>query len=223
METLDSNIEPLWVQGARGIMFKVTLASYGYTVIAKGTVFAFVQDLRHEAKVYQRLQNLQGMCVPVFLGAADLDWPYRYDFQVRVVHMIFLSWGGDCIDGGSCAKRSLSKDEQRKRSYQVIRSVRAIHNQGVVHADIRKDNVLWRAETEQAIIIDFERAELVDLRSPLRPLSPNLKRKRIIGEQIGPCGDRYITMREEDVTALSIFPRSLKNVLEVHKMTMQES
>jgi hypothetical protein len=30
-------------------MFKVTLGAYGYTVIAKGTVLAFVEDLQHEA------------------------------------------------------------------------------------------------------------------------------------------------------------------------------
>lgn len=31
-----SNCEALWLGGSRGAIFKITLATYGYTVIAKG-------------------------------------------------------------------------------------------------------------------------------------------------------------------------------------------
>jgi hypothetical protein len=157
-QTLDDNIEPLWTQGARGIMFKVTLGAYGYTVLSKGTVLAFVEDLQHEAVVYQRLQRLQGVCVPVFLGSVDLDRPYYYDFQVRVIHMMFLSWGGERMSEGSFAE-----EVRQERSQELVRSVRAIHSMAVVHGDIREPNVLWNSETGRVMVIDFERAVLLNL------------------------------------------------------------
>jgi hypothetical protein len=49
--------EPLGKQGARGALFKITLASHGYTFVGKGTVEAFVPDLRHEGQVYERLEG----------------------------------------------------------------------------------------------------------------------------------------------------------------------
>lgn len=93
--TLDDGCQALRKQGARGALFKITLSSHGYTVVAKGTVPAFVQDLRHEAEVYRRLQAIQGIYMPICLRAADLVYPYYYDFRVRIVHIIFLSWGGE--------------------------------------------------------------------------------------------------------------------------------
>jgi len=93
MRTLDHDIAPLGKQGARGVLLCVTLGGYGYTFVAKGTVLAFVDDLKHEALVYRRLQPLQGVSVPVFLGAVDLDRSYYYDFLVRIIHMMFLGVG----------------------------------------------------------------------------------------------------------------------------------
>jgi hypothetical protein len=172
--TLDDNVEPLWKQGARGIMFKVTLEAYGYTVIAKGTVLAFLKDLQHEAVVYQRLQHLQGICVPVFLGSVDLKQPYYYDFQVRVIHMMFLSWGGERI--GDC----IAEDTRQERSQELVRSVHAIHSTGVIHGDIREPNALWNIERGQVMLIDFERAVLVSppQRMPLLSVQQGGKRKR---------------------------------------------
>lgn len=71
-QTLDEGIIPLGKQGARVALFQVTLLGYGYTFVAKGTVPAFVEDLKHEEVVYRQLECLQGVCVPVFLGAIDL-------------------------------------------------------------------------------------------------------------------------------------------------------
>lgn len=83
------------------MFFRVTLMAYGYTFIAKGTMPAYVSYLEHEAAVYTRLRPLQGICVPVFLGAIDLrlmDRVYCYDIGVRVVHLTFLSWAGECVE-----------------------------------------------------------------------------------------------------------------------------
>ncbi|KAI7910408.1 hypothetical protein M9X92_011124 [Pyricularia oryzae] len=57
--SLDDGITPLAQGGARGVLFKVSLLKYGYTFVSKGTVKAFVKDLKHEAAVYERLQPIQ--------------------------------------------------------------------------------------------------------------------------------------------------------------------
>ncbi|KAH8194005.1 hypothetical protein TruAng_011831 [Truncatella angustata] len=47
-ESLDHGISRLDVGGSRGVLFKISLMAYGYTFVAKGTVFAFIRDLEHE-------------------------------------------------------------------------------------------------------------------------------------------------------------------------------
>ena len=75
----------LGMQGARGALFKVTLKSYGYTVVAKRAVWPCVRYLRHEAEVYRRLAAIQGEYVLVFLGSLDLDYEYYFHDGIRIV------------------------------------------------------------------------------------------------------------------------------------------
>ncbi|KAK8103345.1 uncharacterized protein PG998_010378 [Apiospora kogelbergensis] len=122
--TLDDGIESLDKGGARGVLFKVTLLAYGYTFIGKGTVPAFIEDLEHEAKVYQALQPLQGRVTPIFLGAIDLrtiSRTYYYDFRVRVQYMMFLSWGGASLD----SVRTTGDDGDLSR--QLTHAIHALH------------------------------------------------------------------------------------------------
>ena len=170
---LDSNCQPLGVQGSRGALFKVTLSQFGYTIAAKGTVDAFVQDLKHEAAIYKKLTPLQGRIIPVVLGSVDLVYPYYYDVGVRIVHMILLGWAGSCLEIGD--------EHQALWSDLIQRSVDAIHGVGVLHGDLRAPNMLWNEETCSVMLIDFERAKVWDESLlpgiPLSPVSPN-KRKR---------------------------------------------
>ncbi|KAK2005260.1 hypothetical protein LZ32DRAFT_546436, partial [Colletotrichum eremochloae] len=58
---------------------------YGYTFVSKDTVQAFAKDLRHEVMVYERLQPIQGIYVPLFLWAIDLQSMnriYYYDHHL---------------------------------------------------------------------------------------------------------------------------------------------
>ncbi|KAJ3453860.1 hypothetical protein MRS44_018492 [Fusarium solani] len=92
------------------------------------TVRAFIKDLEHEAAVYERLKPIQGVYVPVFLGAIDLrsmNKIYYYDHRVYVVHMTFLSWGGCNID-----KAQNIGDINRSLEDEAIRSLRAMHREG---------------------------------------------------------------------------------------------
>lgn len=82
-KALDHHCESLGLQGARGTLFKITLASHGYVFVGKGTVQAFVPDLLHEGKTYQRLAKLQGTAVPVCLRNIGLYQWYYLDLGVE--------------------------------------------------------------------------------------------------------------------------------------------
>ena len=188
-------VQPLGMQGARGALFKVTLTSHSYTVVGKGTVRAFVKDLRHEAEVYRQLVSLQGIHIPIFLGNIDLDKPYYYDTGVRIVHLMLLSWAGTCPDD---SKTSTSTDGHILKS-DLVCAVNAIHEAGVLHKDIRTPNILWNKETKRVMVIDFERAKIVKtLREALSSMSPNRRRKRILGAKEVEGQDNMLEMIEED-------------------------
>ncbi|OAA65778.1 Protein kinase-like domain protein [Niveomyces insectorum RCEF 264] len=173
--TLDDGITPLPYGGARGVLFRVTLLGYGYTFVSKGTVRAFVPDLEHEAAVYRWLQPIQGVHVPVFLGAIDLrpmNRIYYFDHRVYIIHMTFLSWGGDKFD--PAAADTEAKRQQLRT--QAKRSLLAIHKAGVVHRDVRALNMLVNAEINGVMVIDFERARI--LKPPRRPLAQVAPNKR---------------------------------------------
>ncbi|KAH7460584.1 hypothetical protein FOMA001_g19596 [Fusarium oxysporum f. sp. matthiolae] len=173
--SLDDGIRPLGEGGARGVLFQVTLLAHGYTFVSKGTVRAFIKDLEHEAAVYERLKPIQGVHVPVFLGAIDLrsmNKTYYYDHRVYVVHMTFLSWGGCSID-----KAQETGDMDRSLEDEAIRSLRAMHREGVIHKDVRLANMLFNPETSGVMVIDFERALL--LKPPRRPLAQLVPNKRV--------------------------------------------
>ncbi|CZR37681.1 uncharacterized protein FPRO_07128 [Fusarium proliferatum ET1] len=176
-QSLDDGITRLEQSGARGALFKVTLLAYDYTFLAKGTVEAFITDLVHEAAVYGRLSRLQGRDVPIFLGAIDLrpmNKVYYYFHRVYVVHMTFLSWGGD-----SLVDALKSGDAPKNLQNMLITSLRAMYQEGVIHRDVRLENMLFNREVNRVMMIDFERASLLEPpRLPLAQLVPNKRKQR---------------------------------------------
>ena len=178
----DDDCEPLGIQGARGALFKVTLTCLGYTVVGKGTIGVYVKYLRHEKEVYKRLQPLQGVCVPLWLGSIDLLCPYYLPIDVTIVHMMLLSWAGEMI--GKQQIEDIGKVEWNK---QALRSIKAVHHAGVLHNDVRSPNWLWNAELKRLMVIDFERSELIkspsasSASSPLTSVAGN-KRERVVRE-----------------------------------------
>ncbi|KAI0397976.1 hypothetical protein F5Y17DRAFT_257027 [Xylariaceae sp. FL0594] len=180
--SLDNGVVKLGIQGARGVLFQVTMLAYGYTFVCKGTVRAFVRDLEHEAAVYERLRPVQGTSVPVFLGAIDLrsiNRTYHYDHRVDIIYMMFLSWGGYSLHEVQVGER-----EQQRLVTSLSRVLRAVHQEGVVHKDVRGPNILRNPKTGDVMLIDFERALLLDPpRRPLGLLVPN-KRKRAWSQEI---------------------------------------
>jgi hypothetical protein len=126
-----------------------------------------VGDLIHESTIYHRLLPIQGKYVPVHLGDIKVDSLLYYAGAVRIVHMMFLSFGGFPIRLPILAALA---DE-------AIRGLQAIHQLGVLQKDPAARNILVHPDRPGMTWIDFERAALLSSRVTLGSLSPNRKRK----------------------------------------------
>lgn len=152
-DSLVTDCHALDKQGSRGALFKVRLTSHGYTVAAKCTIWAYISDLLHEAEVYKQLKEIQGIYIPVCLGNIDLPDVLAYS-SVHFVHMMFLSWGGQCIE--------LQPElfEEPHIMDQAVEAMRAIHQLGVLHCDTAPRNILWSEDVNHVMFIDFEQSKI---------------------------------------------------------------
>ncbi|KAI4124609.1 MAG: hypothetical protein LQ338_004711 [Usnochroma carphineum] len=165
--TLNTNITDLKVHGARGMLFRLVLASHGYVFVGKGTIDVFVPDLKHEGAMYGRLRSLQGKDIPVYLGNIDLERIW-YDYGIRIVHMLLMSWGGNAI-------RTI--DERMRTQINTFEA--KLGRLGIRHGDLRAVNMLWNKELQRLLFIDFERSTTIQRRIKQRSvkvlgeISPN--------------------------------------------------
>ncbi|GIK07190.1 hypothetical protein Aspvir_002846 [Aspergillus viridinutans] len=155
-QDLDHNCTPFGVCGSYGAPFKITCAAYGYTLVGKGTTDKLWKEVSREAEVYQVLRKVQGLAVPVFLGAIDLNMIYFLHGAGEIRHMLLMAWGGGEIREG-------------ERLTEISRSKALIRKLGVVHGDLRLQNMLWNDELGRVLIIDFHRSEI---------------RRQLIGERV---------------------------------------
>ena len=147
--SLDFNCTDLQIHGSRCMIFKITLASHGYTFVAKGTRDVFIPDLQYEGQIYDRLRSMQGRSIPVFLGSVGLTTPW-YDLGgVRVIHMLLLAYGGIRVD---------RNPDVENLDGQVKAFEEGLGRLGVRHEDLACRNMLWNPELGRVLFIDFERS-----------------------------------------------------------------
>lgn len=164
----DADCTPLYLEGLRGVLFKVRLSSNGYTFVAKGMRRVDRRHLAHESRIYNHLRPLQGNYIPVSLGMVDLRLPYYYNGGIYT-SMLFLSWAGRPLH------RFLPPNLEPQILDQVNHALEGVHRQQVLHTDAKSHNWLWNEQLGKLMLIDFERAKIC-ARSPLGILSPNRKR-----------------------------------------------
>jgi hypothetical protein len=160
----------------------LTLESYGYTFVAKGTVTAFEAKLKHEGLVYRHLDEVQGELIPVYLGNISLVRPYFLDFRVRIVHILLMSWAGEQARKDPMTTMGRDLDVEKNAAVTKILSC------GVEHRDVRPPNVLWNPEIRNVVLVDFERSEILKQVSVLQETSPNRKRKHLHLDPEASCG-----------------------------------
>lgn len=54
---LDNNSTPMQFGGSYGVLFKITCATYGYTIVGKGTTSSLWEEVSREAEVYEVLKS----------------------------------------------------------------------------------------------------------------------------------------------------------------------
>ncbi|PGH08937.1 hypothetical protein GX51_00994 [Blastomyces parvus] len=194
--------ESLHRHGARGALFEVILFQYGYTLVGKGFPPEFGHYLRHEKALYNHLQPIQGVHIPVCLGTIDVSKrPMFYDGIADIPHLLFLAHAGTEVSKCDVAEAQIVS--------AASEALQAIHALGVLHRDAETRNMFWSAEDENVLVIDFERAEiLLPERAPLGNTSPNQKRKREI-ESTG--GETKLDARQKQIDAK--FERELKTMV----------
>ncbi len=109
-----------------------------------------------------------------------LNRVYYFDFRVKIVSFLLLSWGGNSLDEPGTMK-ALDPDARR----DLVPAVQALHRKGIVHTDIRRANLVWSGELGRLLFIDFERALLLPLRR--RALAPVLPNQRARISAAGNC------------------------------------
>ncbi|KAK3298464.1 uncharacterized protein B0H64DRAFT_453742 [Chaetomium fimeti] len=124
------------------------LAPYGYTFVAKGTIPAYYDRLKHESLVYARLERLQGEVMQVHLGITDLSWGSGFVIPggTYLGYRMMMSWGGEAA------------------TYQVVpnltaernRWIETVWNEGVSH----HPKFLWNEEVRRVMAINFDRPAL---------------------------------------------------------------
>lgn len=164
---------------------------YGYTFVGKGTIQAFIPDLEHEGDVYRRLKPIQGAYVPVLLGTINLralGRTYYFEHRVYIIHLTLLSYGGESIR--HISRQAYPANLRKKHLSKILHMV---HQQGVVHEDIRADNILFCRDINETMLIDFERSKLLETpRIPFAQIDDNKRplRKAAAGKfrQLGRPG-----------------------------------
>ncbi|KAK2733728.1 hypothetical protein FQN57_001955 [Myotisia sp. PD_48] len=161
---------PLNMEGSHGSLFHLSLKEYGYTFVGKGTTY----NSEYEARIYQRLRQLQGTTVPVYLGDVYLrESVYFLRADCIIIHMSLMAWGGTCLTKiESLAKRVGFKDQIKKAQEELLSA-------GVEHMDLEERNMLWNEEVQRVMIIDFGRVKVhqVSKRTDVLAInSPNRKR-----------------------------------------------
>ena len=150
-QDLDHNCTPIGPCGSYGAPFKITCATFGYTIIGKGTTSRLWKEVSREAEVYRILKRAQGSAVPVFLGAVNLAQIYFLHGAGEIRHMLLMGWGGESV-----GHIPLDKAIQRA----ISQSVKEIRSLGIFHQDLRPENILWNTELQRALVIDFHRCTL---------------------------------------------------------------
>lgn len=192
-----TDCKPLDIDGSRGTMFKITLTSHGYTIIAKGVQKDNIKHLRNEANVYHQLCSLQGSHIPVCIGSIDLIKPYyhrHHHYVCEFVRLLLLSYAGTPVF------KTVNAANLDGILTRVTTAIEAIHSLGVLHGDPYPRNILWNEQAGLLQIVDFERSKIrqlptvVEIKQPLANTSAN-KRKLLSSKTDSPKRARTSSMK----------------------------
>lgn len=173
-----SGFYTLGINGSRGHMLKITLASHGYTVLAKGVKKANIHHLKKEIRIYRQLKPLQGIHIPVCLGSTSLPVEYRILDYAKIAQLLFLSDAGDPI------VNHMNRANEPNIDSSLHKAISAIHSLGVLHCDLHLHNILWDehadSDDDALQVVDFERSEIIGPNWMLRVLDSSSTSQKLL-------------------------------------------
>ncbi len=130
--------------------------SHGYRFVGKGTVEALVPFVFHEGLLHQHMAHLQGTAIPVHLGILKLAAALRLGAArahcARNVARVRRRRGV----ARARARRGTAGAARRRARWP-----RCAGPASRSATCLNKHTILWNAETQRAMIIDFEHADRV--------------------------------------------------------------
>ena len=138
--------DPEWT----GKWFRARLPTWGYVVLAKGAAHAHagVTQLEQEVQVYERLHDLQGKNVPVYLGSLELVQPFSTEDGIEIAFLLLLSWEGLPMD---------LEDVDLVRAAHAQAGLLNMHAAGVLHGNINVKKLLFVPHNKRVMWHDFSR------------------------------------------------------------------
>ncbi|CAK7228839.1 hypothetical protein SCUCBS95973_007016 [Sporothrix curviconia] len=158
------SLEAARLYGRCGVLVRVTVAGFGYTMVAKGVMPEYEHVLAHELAIYSQLagvQGVQGRLVPVCLGIVEL--PDTFDpgpGHTFLSQMLLLSFAG--VDLSHLAAIPYNIDAQ----HELDRTTRELQMLGLYNEDVRTHNCAWNAEAQRVMHFDFDQAEFIGAKVP---------------------------------------------------------
>ncbi|GES97986.1 kinase-like domain-containing protein [Rhizophagus clarus] len=107
--------------------------------------------LKHEAYIYSILKECQGRAVPRLFYKGYIYGGYLFALVLQLIE------SAHHVD-----PERLTKEEKKL----IVNHLKSIHNCGVLHNDISKQNILYEPKSRNYFFIDFDLSETVDNESP---------------------------------------------------------
>ena len=114
-----------------------------------------VTDRDHEANIYKSLQSLWGKHIPFLRVSTPLE--YFHALILQYVEAWHVSSGYSNDKAYPVSSANLTSQAEK----EIMMAFDAIHALGVVHGDIRAENILVTEDGNSAWIIDFEYSEIL--------------------------------------------------------------
>jgi hypothetical protein len=137
-------------------VYRMTLPLTGLTFILKAAWDQGIPEQEQEYRLYEHMQDVQGSCIPVCLGAFVVP----FDSLVAPVdtHFMILSSAGVSVTAGIIDEEN--KDRARPIYWRTANEI--LRSSGVVHNDTDWRNLFYNEVINDFMLVDFSRAFLAN-------------------------------------------------------------
>lgn len=151
----DTHVEPIHVSETKSTaVYRMTLPLTGFTFIVKTAWGDAIPGQQRECLVYDRMQHLQGLNIPVCLGGFAI--PFNVVFGAHQTHYLILSSAGIPVTDGIVDE----ENKHRARAIYYHCAMDILKSTNVLHTGVNWRNVFYNYTINDFMLIDFANAEV---------------------------------------------------------------